>query len=483
MDETEFRRLCVDALEGRLDEPTRRQWEQLRLADPEFADFYNRVAMAHRALSTRLASTGVSVAGRPPRISPRWFWLLALLAALVGALAGALGMDSWIRHDRNARAAQAAQALPAPAAGNTLAPVNRPAGGTPRPEAAAPANQPVAPGPVLKPDPKPAPKPEPEPEPEPWFVLTRAEDTDARVLRPGANEYAEAAPGAGFWGGYSLRLGRGSIELSGGDCRLVLSGRAELEILGPRSLRLLRGRLALRVLADGLALRCEGAELRLATGDFVCTSLRGLAEIAVVAGRLDAELGDDRASVGRGTLLELARGLPEQRLDAQAAGALAAECAAMTRRVLWWHFEDGPGDCDEGAVVEGGLDGGHALQLDPTRPGAGSGRFEPLFAARGTMRLRAWELTDAASIEISARAHLAQGIRRVGMKVPLPAGSGWRMIDVDLSGLRGGRHWELPGWVEGANYSGLQFSVPPQPQDRLRSFALRVDDVEIYALR
>ncbi|MCL4731969.1 MAG: hypothetical protein KJ044_16235, partial [Planctomycetes bacterium] len=105
MDETEFRRLCVDALEGRLDEPTRRQWEQLRLADPEFADFYNRVAMAHRALSTRLASTGVSVAGRPPRISPRWFWLLALLAALVGALAGALGMDSWIRHDRNARAA------------------------------------------------------------------------------------------------------------------------------------------------------------------------------------------------------------------------------------------------------------------------------------------------------------------------------------------------------------------------------------------
>lgn len=475
MDQAVFRKLCIDAIEGRLDEPTRQKWEALRLSDPEFADFHARLAMAHNRLSSRLTSTPPR---QPPATPSRLFWVLAPLFGAISALSGGLGMDAWIRHGQQQQLDAASLQLP-PYSPRANAPIAVPPRNEPAPQ----------PGPEPKPTPEPLPLPEPDPDPapepgpEPWFVVAAASDQDARILRPGATEYAEAPAGIGLWGGTTVRVGRGDLRLRSDDAALTLSGRGELEISGPRSLRLLRGRLVLRVLADGFSLECDGTSLGLAAGDYICNNLRGLSELAVLAGRVEAARESERASVGRSTLLALSRGLQESALSGDALKTLRAEAATGVDRKLHWHFEAGPGDCNEGVVIANGLDGGASLQHDTIRPGVGTSRYEPLFAAEPGLRLRLWVRTDAASIAVAARVHLPQGLRNVSMKVALPPGAGWRMVDVSLAGLLAGPKCDQPGWVEGANYSGLQFSVPPQETMRLTSYALTIDEVEIYIQR
>jgi hypothetical protein len=56
------------------------------------------------------------------------------------------------------------------------------------------------------------------------------------------------------------------------------------------------------------------------------------------------------------------------------------------------------------------------------------------------------------------------------------------MIDVPLDVFQGGSKRDQPGFVAGAEYSGLQFSVPPSREELLVSKPLAIDDVTVYAL-
>ncbi|MBX3474732.1 MAG: hypothetical protein KF754_10140 [Planctomycetes bacterium] len=480
MNEADFRRLCVLALDDRLDDASRRQWELLRLSNPEFAAHYDELAIARRRLSNRLSSARVVPAQARPEVSNRMFWVLAPLVGALSALAGGLGMDSWVRHERGAKsraehhmvAANDASRAPAAATPAPLEPLVPPSNGT-----AVPA---LSDRPPTNPENQQPAKPDGS---EPWFRLLPATGAEVRLLRPGTTEYADAPGGADLWGGAVVRVTRGEAVIRADEGQFLLSGRGELEVLGPRRLRLLRGRLLVRVLAEGFVLDCDETSLRLSTGDYRCTSQRGLSELAVLAGRVEASRDSARATVGRNTLLDLSRDLRETAIVGDALVAMRVDLAAMAHRTLYWNFEDGPGDCNEGAVVGSGLDGGKALRHDPARPGVGTTRFEPLFSAVPGLRLRAWVLTDAASVEITARVHLPHGLRQVGLRVPLTPGTGWQMIDVPLAGLAGGPKRLQPGWIAGAGYSGLQFHVPAQGDAPLTPFALTIDEVEIYTLR
>ncbi|MBK9975975.1 MAG: hypothetical protein IPP14_14475 [Planctomycetes bacterium] len=495
MDEPEFRRMCIAALEGRLEEPLRAKWEALRLSDPRFAEYYTRLALEHRIatrrLSARVTGTGTaSLAGAETRVPSRYFWILGPLVGVVFLLAGGLAMDNYVRYRQR-------QAENQPmAAGNTAGTsmpgnvphANQPAGNTPRSNQPPANGLPPQPPPRLPVDPPPT-KVDPPPIetliplPEPWFVIGDTGVQEVSVLPIAAQEYVKALPGRGLWGGDQVKVGRGEALLRSEDTRLTLGGRGELAILGPRSIKLLRGRLSLRVLEPGFKLECEDAALRLEPGEYVLTGQRGLSEVAVLTGRAEVRRETESATVGRNTLLSLARGLAEQKLEGAALQALRAEAAATVQDYLHWDFETGAGDCDLGALTTGGLDSGFAMQWDKAQSAVGSSQFDPLFQGRKGLRLRAWVNTDASVVDVRARLHVTGGVRAVSLRVRLAPGVGWRLLDVSLEGLMAGPGREESGFEAGANYSGLQFSVPPSADEPMRAFELRIDDVQVYTLR
>lgn len=497
MDEPEFRRMCIAALEGRLEEPMRARWEALRLSDPRFAEYYTRLALEHRIATKRLSArvtgtSATSAAVADNRVPAKYFWILGPLVGVVFLLAGGLAMDNYVRY----RQRQAQAATSAIAGSNSSAAVDTDGGRRSNPPAgnAAGAGQPPANQPPNEPPPRlpvdppptrvdPPPVETPMPLPEPWFVLGEASESDASVLPIAAQEYVRAQPGRGLWGGDQVKVGRGEVLLRGDDARLTLGGRGELSILAPRVIKLLRGRLALRVLEPGFKLECEDATLRLEPGEYVVTGQRGLSEIAVLTGRAEVRRDTESATVGRNTVLSLSRGLQEQRLEGAALQALRAEAAATVQPYLMWDFESGAGDCDLGVVTTPGLDGGSALQWDKAQGAVGSSHFDPLFQGRAGLRLRAWVNTDANVIDVRARLHVQGGVRNVSLRVRLAPGVGWRMLDVSLQGLKAGPSREDVGFEVGGNYSGLQFNVPPSPDEPMRVYELRIDDVQVYALR
>jgi len=404
----------------------------------------------------------------------RILWVLGPLFAVVGLVAGGLIMHGWLTRTQVGRDATR-RPLPANNAGR---PANAPE--LMRDAFNAPPANATTPAANENPPPPQDPAPGPQPEPEAPAVMRARAQGDARLLqmRKGAAEYLKAADGLAA--GDRLRVDSGEARLQSGFFAAVLTRRGEVEALGVKSLRLMRGRLVLRVLM-GLSVEAADCTLALAPGEYVIASEAGVFQAEVLNGLASVSRKEARAEVAPGMLVVLSGQLQQLPMSAQEHQARVAEAEAMVHTLLRWDFEEGYGDCNLGKLIEGGLGGGRALQWDTTQAGAGTALRKPLFVARAGARLRAWVDTPAAHVDITMLVHLPQGPRKAALRVPAPPGEGWRMIDVALEGLRGGAVGGA-GFIEGAEYSSLQFSVPPTREERLTAKPLSIDAVQVYTL-
>lgn len=492
MEQDRFRRLCFDELDGRLQGAERAEWDSARKSDPELATFHAQLASQYHRASQRLSKRAVAAEIPAPSAKSgraRWFAPVLALAALA---AGAFSAHSWLqylrRNDRTPAPSHAPTANTQPAnnvQGNTgeVSPRdNTPIADTDTGTEPA-ANTPSSPATNDPPQVTPAPGPAaPAPGPA-LFTVGDSPGAQARIRAAGVAEYVAAQPQAGLGPGDRFKMDRGDGLLRSNACALVLGGRGEIEFVQANALKLLRGRLALRVIGDSFNVEHDGAMVALAPGEYLVVSIRGVCDINVLTGRAEVARGDERASAGRGELISLARGLPRLPLAAEHAKAMRAETDVAIVTLLHWDFEEATPPCDLGAARDGGLDGGKCLHWDNTQQAAGSSGKEPPFVATLGLRLRAWILTDAKTVEASLRLHTPEGTRVAAIRLPVPPGEGWRMVDVPLDGLRTGPLRDQPGLIEGASYNGVQFCVPPQAGEPLARHDLAIDDVRLYRLR
>jgi hypothetical protein len=319
-----------------------------------------------------------------------------------------------------------------------------------------------------------------EPPPVPTMLFHLRSGEAARVRRKGEGGYRTVE--GGLAEGDALRVERGEARIESPALFAALSDRGEVEVVAEHSLRLGRGRLVVRVLREECAFTFNDASITASIGEYVIGVLSGLGQLEVMCGRARVALGDADAVADAGTMTVLSGSLQVLPLDEAALASLRAEVDSCITPLMRWDFDAGSGSCDLGRVVEGGVSGGHALRWDPTQPGAGTSLWLALFKAVPASRLRVWVLTDAASVDVTARMHLPEGVRGVFARLAVPPGTGWRMIDVPLDVFQGGSKRDQPGFVAGAEYSGLQFSVPPSREELLVSKPLAIDDVTVYAL-
>ncbi|MCA8915135.1 MAG: hypothetical protein KDB90_06960 [Planctomycetes bacterium] len=477
MDEQTFRRLAPDAVAGRLDTATYERWKAATGENPERASFVVRVAEADAKVSGSYEPIKHVTAREPVRRVPKRTAIgLGIAFALVGLLAGALAMNSYIRAQKRigdnktamllqgndvrqpANQPDNLQAEPTPAADPQPAPTN------------APDNTPH------QTDPEPDPPPDLPPPTEGFQLLAGAAGL-VSVRGEKDDRWRRLEPGEPLADGDSVSCNEdGAARFEAPGLVLSIQQPAQFEYRGG-AVRFIAGRVAVRVRSDW-KFSCYKSEWSTLRADFVVEpkTLGGdlyLIDGGIMAGNVVYAAPERIALDGSGT---------SSILRAEQIVALESELLGPHIVLLHWDCETNETTPRYGELVQpGALGAGHAVTRKPGDPGIGVSAPTVVFAGESGARLRMRVKTDAARVRIEFRVQLDSGFRLVDALVDVDSSGEWAVVDIPLEVLRAGRYRDEPGWLPGRDYSGFLLVPAADPARPLTRHEFVIDDLLIYA--
>ncbi|MCC6574040.1 MAG: hypothetical protein IT462_09625 [Planctomycetes bacterium] len=531
MDDREYRRLCVDALRGRLDDVTRQRWEAHGRANPECARFFAQLAASDAGAATRMTSAPVSA---PPLAMPadeeeaaradtRRLAYWGPVAVLVGALVAGVGAllifgpdpgsrGKAISLDRTNQPREiderdhipekssdgSAQNVPVTSATNVPTQPERPPVKLPvHPQPTQPETPPTTPQPV---------KPEIVPEtppvvptptdpviatpPAPVAFIGAVGGKDPRYrLQSAAGAPRFLSESANLARGDRVRLMSGSIDVAVDGLKLQCTERAEFRVVTaadrPLGVQFDYG----TYVADGVNLEeprvvaLEHARLELRRAAIMVRADWGQTSICVLQGEIG--LSHDNATQvlreGDSALIEPGRiSVPAPgKIDWEAMDNLWLGSREILLRA---GFDNGLAPFDIGVQqAPGARHSAGALAWDKARPGVGCSEKGPVFTPAANSRLRFRVKTNSPQLRVQVQVMIDEKWQTVVIPLIPAASAEWQLFDLPLSDLRTGPNDSQDGFVVGAEHRALQFRYryPDKrilPSERF----LLVDDVEVY---
>ncbi|MCB9895402.1 MAG: hypothetical protein H6839_13205 [Planctomycetes bacterium] len=474
MDEQTFRRLAPDAVAGRLDTATYERWKAATGENPERASFVVRVAEADAKVSGIYEAIKPVQAREPSRRVPkRTAVVMALAISLLGLLAGALAMHSYIRSQKRIDDNKAALLPPAnetKAPDNT--PVETPPENTPLDNSPPPTNTPD--DPPIKTDPVPNSDP---PKAMDGFRLLDGATGLVSVRGEKDDRWQRLEPGQVLKDGDSVSFNEtGVARFTAPGLSLSMQQPAQFEYRDG-VVRFTNGRVVVRATTDW-NFSCYKTTWGSLGGAFIVEPRKLGGELFLLEGGVIVgnSVYTDALQItldGSGNYHELT---PEQ------IRTLESELLGPHSMLLRWDGEakeTTPAYC---ALIEpGALGDGHALTRKPGDPGIGVTPSTAVFTAESNARLRMRVKTNAARLRIEFRVHLESGFRVVDALVDVPPAESWTVVDVPLEALRAGRSRDEPGWLPGREYSAFLVVPAADPAEPLARHELQIDDLLVYA--